>query len=1182
MKFLKKSLCALLAVCMIFCGNTAVFAGEWGDNINAAEIIEQEEISRHLKIFGDVEYMYMPSSDPDSGNDEEIWYALTPCDQFKAGSIWYDRQIAAEAGFTVSFDYRMGGAGKFGFEEGELLGISFVEEIDFNDSNAVNYFAPYSYKVEIDPYRNTGDPLGGHIAIVQGMATRHLAYELRDDLVGNWHTVKVEYIPGNMKVYFDDDLLINENDIFLSDDIYMGINAYTTYPANEHLVKNVYVTGIISNGTEFTDDNDPIIIIPGIMGSRLFTSNTVFDNSTLVWDPPTETLGDAWDIHWLNERMDLNGNTQLYVRPCENQNDKNSGTVAEYGREYGSLDIYEELVDKLCANFPEREVYFFSYDWRLSNAVSANSLADFIDSLDAEKVDLVCHSMGGLVASQYFEDYGDEKTDTIITMGTPYEGAPKLINSVQNWDVLGTGAFGKNSIKDAFLAIFGGMTKEIKSSFSGVAELTPTENYIKRFPMWKDSAWPFGAGDYKLTYTEYANICKKIFDNFAQAQFVQNEILDESGFNLLLNYDKAYFLIGTGNKTITSVKFQYSNNDVDERLYESDLSYDNLGDGTVPYYSASVCDKIKYLDENRWFEINAEHNGMTSKNRVIRWVTEVLKYGVSDEKDDPLAKREYTTIRIACPVDVTVTNGEETLSSANGSLSTGASFGRLDIIGENDEIKMLCIDTSDEYDITINGMDSGTMDYAIRFFDEDGNQLDERIFEKVPVTENTVIKTNSAPEENTLLQVDTNGDGASDEIWSAGKGDWVTADENARIPIESIGFEKNTIKINAGEQFDLAAKVYPENANDGVGFKYSSSDEAVAKVDENGTVSAIAAGTATIKAIATNGMEAEIEVKVKNPDWMIEDGEFKLLLIGNSYTEDASCCGQGMPNSMLFDIIQAMLGEDIKVTVGTIINGGKGINWHATQAEQGLKKYTLRVMSSDDTTWKAKGTVSAAEALAWTDWDAVSLQHYGLNVEKGEESVPYPEQTDEKFYKLEVASEFMLDHIAEYAPQAEAYFYFHWAQTSSITMNAALSKYNKMADYIPVVLDYAGTESGKQFKDIIPVGLSVQNARTTYLSLLSYNTTAYADGNLNLYTDAQIGLQRDGGHLSFNIGRYIAGLTFAETIIPEEIRAEGYVLPDIRVTESIGKLPKEYTEIAQKSVFAAVENWKNGSLEVTE
>ena len=138
-----------------------------------------------------------------------------------------------------------------------------------------------------------------------------------------------------------------------------------------------------------------------------------------------------------------------------------------------------------------------------------------------------------------------------------------------------------------------------------------------------------------------------------------------------------------------------------------------------------------------------------------------------------------------------------------------------------------------------------------------------------------------------------------------------------------------------------------------------------------------------------------------------------------------------------------------------------------------------------------------------------------------------------------------------------------------------------MAEFFPVVMHYRGSESGRRFETIIPVGLSVQNARTTYLSLLSYNTTAYADGNLNLTTDAQIGLQRDGGHLSYNVGRYIAALTFAETIIPEQLRAKDYVLPEIRTTESVGKLPKEYTEIAQKAVLAAVSGWKNGSLAVS-
>jgi hypothetical protein len=314
----------------------------------------------------------------------------------------------------------------------------------------------------------------------------------------------------------------------------------------------------------------------------------------------------------------------------------------------------------------------------------------------------------------------------------------------------------------------------------------------------------------------------------------------------------------------------------------------------------------------------------------------------------------------------------------------------------------------------------------------------------------------------------------------------------------------------------------------------------------------------------------QIEIPAKGYDWMLDDGEFKLLLIGNSYSQDASSCGQGMKQSQLFDILQAMLGEDVKVTVALLYSGGKGINWHATQADRNQAAYGFSVITSDNPTWKSYGSYTSANALAWTDWDVVSLQTYNPNPKTGQESVPYPDTTDEKFYSLEVASEYMLDHIANNAPYADVYFYMHWAQTSSTTLNAALSNYNKTAAYIPVVMDFAGMQTGNQFTTIIPVGLSIQNARSTYLALLRYNTTAYADGNLNLTTDAQIGLQRDGGHVSFNIGRYIAGLTFAEMIVPESMRAEGYVLPDIRVTESVGKLPKEYTTIAQLSVWAAV------------
>ena len=322
-------------------------------------------------------------------------------------------------------------------------------------------------------------------------------------------------------------------------------------------------------------------------------------------------------------------------------------------------------------------------------------------------------------------------------------------------------------------------------------------------------------------------------------------------------------------------------------------------------------------------------------------------------------------------------------------------------------------------------------------------------------------------------------------------------------------------------------------------------------------------------------------VEAKGYDWILEDGKFNLLLIGNSFSEDASNCGSGMKTSQMLDILRAMLGDDVEITVGLFYSGGKGLNWHATQAYQGNKACSLRVIDTKTGTWKSYGTMTAEDALQWTEWDIVSLQHYEINPSTGKESNAYPEGVDSQFDNLEAASTFLLDYIDKYAPNAEAYFYMVWSRAYKSNLNEALSDYNKRAAYLPIVMDYIAAESGRRFESIIPVGLSMQNARTTYLALLAYNTTAYADGNLNLYTDAQIGLQRDGGHLSFNVGRYIAALTFAEMLVPEELRADGYVLPNIRVTESVGKLPKEYTEIAQKAVWAAVNSWKNGSLDVT-
>ena len=80
------------------------------------------------------------------------------------------------------------------------------------------------------------------------------------------------------------------------------------------------------------------------------------------------------------------------------------------------------------------------------------------------------------------------------------------------------------------------------------------------------------------------------------------------------------------------------------------------------------------------------------------------------------------------------------------------------------------------------------------------------------------------------------------------------------VPVTSVSLNKTETVIEVGETETLTATVSPDNA-DHPEVGWSSSDEAVAKVDENGLVSAIAEGTAVITATA-DGKSASCTVTV--------------------------------------------------------------------------------------------------------------------------------------------------------------------------------------------------------------------------------------------------------------------------------------------------------------------------------
>ena len=142
---------------------------------------------------------------------------------------------------------------------------------------------------------------------------------------------------------------------------------------------------------------------------------------------------------------------------------------------------------------------------------------------------------------------------------------------------------------------------------------------------------------------------------------------------------------------------------------------------------------------------------------------------------DQINGQKYIYIRIACPVDVTVTYDGETLCSIEENLNTRTAFGsltfednekRTDSSSDN-RVKILRLKEGTDYDIQIEGNGNGYMDYTIRFMDDTGEYTDLRKFSDIKITEQTVIDTVATNSDATILNVDENGDGKYDLKYKA-------------------------------------------------------------------------------------------------------------------------------------------------------------------------------------------------------------------------------------------------------------------------------------------------------------------------------------------------------------------------------------------------------------------------------
>lgn len=141
-------------------------------------------------------------------------------------------------------------------------------------------------------------------------------------------------------------------------------------------------------------------------------------------------------------------------------------------------------------------------------------------------------------------------------------------------------------------------------------------------------------------------------------------------------------------------------------------------------------------------------------------------------------------INIACPVDVTVSYEGETLSSAADSYDDTASFGALQLLGKDKDIKVLSLDSDKDYEVSLTGTDAGTMDYSVNYFDENDSLVDYRSFYAVPITTTTAIASNTNNTATVCLEIDSDGDGVIDSVWEAKQKSTGTVTSNSAEPTE--------------------------------------------------------------------------------------------------------------------------------------------------------------------------------------------------------------------------------------------------------------------------------------------------------------------------------------------------------------------------------------------------------------
>lgn len=534
----------------------------------------------------------------------------------------------------------------------------------------------------------------------------------------------------------------------------------------------------------------PIIIVPGLAGTRL-----VNDEGEL-WLNVEKMCQDSRDNSWRpkNDYLDVLQLDASGTKPLDPANShyasvqsstvimRASGTcdLGIIGKYPFEFDVYQSIVDyfKGQGYTLGQDLFLFGYDWRRDIGETASQLDALVESArKGGKVNLVAHSMGGLVSRNYILDSTRaNKVEKLVILGTPFLGAPYDFKGLYLGDDFGINKRVHDMGLPGFMWLVNeDKVKQIARNFPGLYEILPSQRFFEVYDGDDEKGYLREDrdinGDGQASGDQDYSNTKKILSSVLNSQLVNKaEQLHSQafdGFDGGANGVKVYLVVGLGFPTKQKVWFWEKPTWLDLGTEQhTSWRYDN-GDGTVLQRSADLHDdNTDFRGDAKVYYIQAEHGVLPQNSHVQQQITSLFAGNPSPVNEniktspDAFALDGYWQ-EVNSPVELHIYDelGNHLGPTPEGTIEYGIKGAQYDVVGHD---KSAFIPKGIRYTVVLTGTEQGKFDLRLKDV-QGGSIATTALFKDIPVNADNTAKVSLDPADNYVMSLDRTNDGVPDE-----------------------------------------------------------------------------------------------------------------------------------------------------------------------------------------------------------------------------------------------------------------------------------------------------------------------------------------------------------------------------------------------------------------------------------